>query len=109
MNAPMTPQGSSAPRLTREQAADLLQRYPHVSDAEAKLILTFLRKGRHLDVGIITGDDELKPQLDSFMADHAEHFRVGFLEGSGVVAAIAAFLGLCWLVWEAVKPDALTV
>ena len=99
---------SYAGRLTREQAADLISRYPHVSDAEAKLILTFLRKGRHIDVGILTADDELRPQLDSFMADHANHFRVGFFEGSAVVAAIAAFLAVCWLIWEALKPAALT-
>ena len=105
-----TPDAHSSPlQLTREQVADLLARYPHVSDAEAKLILTFLRNGRHLDVGMITGDDALKPQLDSFMADHRTHFRVGFLEGSGVIAAIAAFLGLCWFVWEIVKPERLTV
>jgi hypothetical protein len=108
MTTSMRPADSSAPKLTRDQAADLLQRYPHVSDAEVKLILTFLRKGRHLDVGMITGDDALKPQLDRFMADHAKHFRLGFFEGTRVVAAMAAFLGLCWLVWETVKPAALT-
>jgi hypothetical protein len=30
----------------REDIADLLYRYPRVSDAEAKRIVTFLRKGR---------------------------------------------------------------
>jgi hypothetical protein len=108
MNAQLHPDSPSS-MLTREQIADLLRRYPHVSDGEAKAILTFLRKGRHLDVGILTGDTELKPQLDSFMADHAKHFRLGIGEGSAVVAAIVAFLGICWLIWEAVKPAALTV
>jgi hypothetical protein len=97
------------PILTREQAADLLARYPHVSDAEAKLILTFLRKGRHLDLGILTADQTLKPQLDSFTADHAKELRVGIGEASAVAAAILGLLGLCWLVWEAVKPAALSV
>lgn len=86
--------------LSREEVADLLLRYPHVSDAEAKLILTFLRKGRHLDVGMLTGDEQLKPYLDRFTADHAKHFRVGLFEGAGVVAAILAFLIACGLVWE---------
>ncbi len=88
-------------RLSRDEAADLLFRYPHVSDSEAKLILGFLRNGRHLDVGILTADEKLKPQLDSFMADHARHFRVGFLEGSAVVAAIAGFLLFCLIIFEA--------
>jgi len=100
--------GPAAPqaRLTREQAADLLDRYPRVSDREAKLILAFLRNGRHLDVGMLSADQSLKPQLDRFMADHAKHFRVGFGEASAVIGAIAGFLGFCWLIWELVKPMA---
>ena len=94
-------------QLTREQAADLIVRYPHVSEREARLILGFLRNGRHLDVGIVTADEALKPQLDTFMADHSKHFRISLGEGSAVVAGIAAFLALCWLIWEAVKPAAL--
>ena|SRR5689334_227874 len=100
---------SPTEQLTREQAADLITRYPHVSEREARLILNFLRKGRHLDVGIITADEGLKPRLDSFMADHSKHFRIGLGEGSAVVATIAAFLAVCWLIWEAVKPAALAV
>lgn len=104
MNAHNPHSSAGALSLTREQAADLLCRYPHVSDAEAKLILTFLRKGRHLDVGMLTADAELKPQLDRFMDDHKKHFRVGFGEGTVVVAAILGFLVICFLVWEAVGP-----
>ena len=94
MNAPTHLE--QAPMLTREQVADLLSRYPRVSDAEARLILRFLRSGRHLDVGMLTGDEQLKPQLDLFMAETA-----------AVVATIAGFLVACWLVWEAIKPGAL--
>jgi hypothetical protein len=96
-------------RLTRDEAADLLFRYPHVSEREARLILAFLRKARHLDVGMLTADEALRPHLDSFMADHSKHFRLGLGEASAVVAAIAGFLATCWLVWEAVKPAALAV
>ena len=35
--------------------------------------------------------------------------RVGVGEASALVAAIAGFLALCWLVWEAVKPATLSV
>jgi hypothetical protein len=98
--------GLPAAMLTREEVADLLYRYPHVSDEEAKLILGFLRKGRHLDVGILTGDEMLKPQLDLFMTDHKKQLGVGFFEGSAVVTAILGFLAICWLVWETMKPGA---
>jgi hypothetical protein len=95
-------------RATRTQVAALLSRYPKVSDEDTKLILGFLRTGRHLDVGMLTAEESLKPQLDRFMADHARHFRVGVFEASAVIAAIAGFLIVCWLAWEAVKPAALT-
>lgn len=106
MNARTNREEVRAIRLTRQQAGDLLSRYPHVSDAETKLILTFLRTGRHLDVGMLTADEKLKPKLDSFMFDHGKHLRVGFGEGAAVIAAIAGFLVLCWLIWEAIKPGA---
>lgn len=109
MNAHHPHEKGRASRLTREQAANLLYRYPNVSEAEANAILNFLRKGRHLDVGILTADEQLKPQLDSFMSDHAKQFRVGVVEGSAVVAAIAGFLAICWLIWKTVEPAALAV
>ena len=94
-------------RATRTHAAALLSRYPQVSDEETKEILSFLRYGRHLDIGMVTGDESLRRQLDRFMVDHGKHLRVGFLEGTAVVAAIGAFLVACWLVWESIKPVAL--
>ena len=106
MNAYQPPQDLGGSTLTRDQVADLLQRYPRVSDAEAKAILAFLRKGRHLDVGMLTADEQLKPQLDRFMDDHGKHLRVGVGETSAVIAGIAVFLGFCWLIWEVVKPVA---
>lgn len=104
MNAHTSREEVRALRLDRQQAADLLSRYPRISDAEAKRILAFLRTGRHLDVGMLTADEKLKPQLDSFMQDHRRHLGVGVGEGAMVVVAIIGFLVLCWLIWEAVKP-----
>jgi len=109
MNAPIRPGHSHASGLSRDEAARLLSRYPRVTDAEAKLILGFLRHGRHLDVGMLIGDEKLKPHLDRFKEDHASHFRLGFGEGAIVAGAIAAFLIICALIWEAAKPAALTL
>jgi hypothetical protein len=104
MNAHARHEEARALRMTRQQVADLLHRYPRVSDTEARLILTFLRKGRHLDVGMLTADDRLNPHLDSFMADHAKYFRISVGEAAMVIAMIVGFLTVCWLVWEAVRP-----
>ena len=104
MNTHASNPAASAASLSREAVAELLIRYPRVSGEEARLILTFLRKGRHLDVGMLTGDETLRPHLDRFTADHARHFRLGVGEAATVVGAILAFLVICWLVWEAARP-----
>ena len=88
-------------RSTRERIADMLARYPKVNRAEAREILLFLRKGRHLDVGLLTSNEKLRPNLDVFMDDHKDHFRVRWGEGTAVVAGLAALLAVVWLVWEA--------
>jgi len=104
MNAFSPTEHANAPVLTREAAAELISRYPDVSNAEGKAILKFLRHGRHLDVGVLTADPKLKPQLDLFMEQHASHFRVGFGEASALIAGILGFLIVCWLIWEAARP-----
>ena len=109
MSARARREQACALRADRCQAAELVRRYPSVSDDEVELILHFLRRGRHLDVGMVTGDESLRPQLDLFMADHGKELRVSLVEGSAAVAAIAGFLLVCWLIWEAVKPAALAV
>jgi hypothetical protein len=103
MNAHQS-QPSGRSTLTRDEAADLLSRYPNVSDDEAKAITTFLRKGRHLDVGMVTADERLKPQLDGFMADHGKQLRVGAGEATVLIAAIAGLFFALSLIWEAIKP-----
>ena len=106
MNIRVQTDAELARSLSREEVAGLLVRYPQVSDAEAKLILAFLRKGRHLDVGMVTGDERLKPHVDRFTADHARHFRVSIFEGTALVGAMLAFLAACWLIWEVASPAA---
>lgn len=90
-----------AVRLDREQVADLLSRYPQVSGEEARQILNFLRRGRHLDVGLLTSSDRLRPNLDAFVKDHQAHFRVKWSEGAAVLGGIFAVFVIFWLLWEA--------
>ncbi|MFL6776251.1 MAG: hypothetical protein ACJ8FN_07620 [Sphingomicrobium sp.] len=89
-----------AARLNSEEVADLLSRYPRVSDNEAGQILAFLRRGRHLDVGLLTSNDRLRPKLDAFMHDHKSHFRLKWSEGVAVSAGIVTLLLFLFLAWE---------
>jgi hypothetical protein len=101
MNYQTTHEEVRALRSDRERIADLLARYPRVSHHEAGEILTFLRTGRHLDIGMLTSSDRLRPQLDAFMADHRSQFGVKWGEASAVIGGIVALLLIFWLAWEA--------
>lgn len=87
-------------RTDRERISDLVHRYPRVSDDEAKEILTFLRTGKHLDVGMLTSNDRLRPQLDAFIEDHKSELGVKWGEAAALVSAIIALLFGLWLVRE---------
>lgn len=88
-------------RFDRERIAGLIGRYPTISADETNEVLSFLRNGRHLDVGLLTSNDRLRPKLDAFMEEHKSHFRLSVLESFAVLAAIGAFLYGLWLASEA--------
>ena len=94
-------QESAAVRLEPHEVANLLARYPSVSGEEERQILTFLRRGRHLDVGLLTSNERLRPKLDAFVEDHKAYFKLKWIEGAAAVGGIAALLAILWLVWEA--------
>ncbi len=96
-----------AVRSTRDRVASLLKRYPHVSDNDREAILEFMREARHLEVGLLTANDNVRPQLDAFMADHKRYFRLDALDVLRAVALIGAILMVCWLVWELFMPVSL--
>lgn len=96
----------SAPRgsrpLGQQRAADLLARYPHVSGNEAREILSFLRDGRYLDVGIVTSNRRLQPKLDEFLKDHWIHFHVKPGQSEAAVSFTVVLLILAsWAIWAA--------
>ncbi|HKX91705.1 MAG TPA: hypothetical protein VJM15_04685 [Sphingomicrobium sp.] len=90
-----------AQRSSRERVAHLLSRYPHVSDGDRDAILSFLKGARHLEIGLLSANDNVGPQLDAFMSDHKSHFGPSWLEASAVAGGIAALLAILWLIWGA--------
>ena len=93
-----------AMRSSRERVAALLDRYPRLTPTEIREVVDFMKTGSHLEIGLLTSNSALRPKVDAFMADHGAHFRVTVAECVGVIAAIAAFLGVCWLIWEMLGP-----
>jgi hypothetical protein len=88
------------PRGTSDRIAQLVSRYPGISEDEAREIVTFIRTGRHLDVGMLTMNEHIRPKLDAFMQDHKSDFRVKWWETALVTGGIAAAVGVFWVLRE---------
>lgn len=93
-----------AARSTRDRVAELLKRYPHVSETDRKEILHFMKEGRHLEVGLLTANDHVRPQLKAFMEDHKRHFELNAFDVLRGVTVVGSIVMLCWLVWELFMP-----
>ncbi|HKU92538.1 MAG TPA: hypothetical protein VJP82_04245 [Sphingomicrobium sp.] len=93
-----------AVRASRARTAELLGHYPQLSDADRREVLTFLQTARHLDIGLLSANDNLRPKLDAFMDDHRTELGVTPREAFTAVALIAGFLLACWLLWTVVGP-----
>ena len=91
-------------RSSRERVSSLLTRYPDVSDEHREEILTFLKEGRHLEIGLLTANDNVQPQLDAFMADHRHHFRICLAEVARMLLVLAAAVLVLRLLWEIIRP-----
>ena len=86
-------------RLDQERASELLARYPDVSGKEAREILNFLQTGRYRDVGLLTSNARLEPNLDEFLKDHWIHFHVKPDQGEAIVGAVVLLLFIAWAIW----------
>ena len=60
----------------RQHIEGLLRRHPKTSEAETKEIITFLATGNHLDVGLVSGNDEFRDKVARFRGEHSSHFRL---------------------------------
>jgi hypothetical protein len=90
-----------ARRTDRDRVARLLIHYPRLDEREIIEIAGFIRNGPHLDVGLLAGDERLKPHVDAFMADHRWRLKASWTERAVLTGVILGPLLLLWLFWEA--------
>ena len=89
-----------ASRIRLERIESLLARYPGLTDPEIHEVLMFLKKGPALDVGLLSGIDAVKPQLDRFRADHARDLSIGLRELAIVGIVMLVLLAAVALLWN---------
>lgn len=84
-----------------ERIETLLRRYPDLADGERDELLQFVRGGPALEIGLISGKDDLKPQLDRFRADHARALSIGVREIAVIAALVVVVVIAVILLWDA--------
>ena len=93
--------GLPVDRVRIERIEALLQRYPGLTDPEVHEVLLFLRKGQVLEVGILSSNELVKPQLDRFRADHARDLAIGKRELAIVGIGLLIVLAAVAMLWNA--------
>lgn len=80
------------------RAEDIFRRYPDIDAAEVKEAVTFLKKGRHLDIGLVTGTTDIKDKVEAFRQEHARALGLGWVEVTVFTLFFVVMLAaLIWL------------
>ena len=88
----------SAVQAQAARAEDIFRRYPAITKEEAQEALTFLKRGRHLDVGRVTGMAELQTSIEAFRHEHRRALRMSMGEYAMFAAGVLLFIGgLFWV------------
>ena len=72
----------------RQRMEHLLRLYPDISQEETEELLTFLRSGPHLDVGLVTGEEEFREKVRDIRTRYRGEFRLKLRESILFVALI---------------------
>jgi hypothetical protein len=89
------PQGPTGVAL--QQAAELIDRYPNLSEIELARLINLYRELSALDVALMISDDELGPRLGRFVQEHRSKVRTPFRQYAVLVAIAVA--GIALLLW----------
>lgn len=90
------PQGTAL-----QQAAELLRRYPHLSDVELARLINLYRQLSALDSALLISDGDLASKLNLFFADHRAKVRTPFRHYAALVGY--AVIGIAVLVWAMIR------
>ena len=91
---------NSQPRRGRDRIRHLIARYPDLSHAEADEITRFIKSARYVEIGHLTADESIRRNLEAFFLSHKSQLRMSRTEWLVGATLMAAFLVLCWLVWQ---------
>lgn len=90
-------QSNGSPGVALQQAADLIDRYPNLSEIELVRLINLYRELSALEVALLISDDDLAPRLGRFVQDHRSKVRTPFRQYAVLVAIAVA--GISLFIW----------
>ncbi len=97
--APPFSQSQSPAATLLEQASELINRYPNLSEIELARLINLYRDLSAVDMALMLSDAQLAPNLDRFSADHRSTIRTPFRQYAALV--FYAVLGIAAFGWAA--------
>ena len=88
-------QATGSSGLALQQAAELVGRYPDLSEIELARLINLYRELSAQEVALLTSEDDLAPKLGRFVKDHRSKVRTPFRQYAVLVAIAVAGISLC--------------
>ena len=80
-----------------EEAAELIERYPNLSEIELARLINLYRRFSALDTALLLSDDGLAPKLDRFTTEHRSKVRLPLRQYAGLL--VYTLLTLAAVAW----------
>jgi hypothetical protein len=90
-------QPQPAAPIAREEACELVRRYPNLSEIELARLINLYRDLSALDMALMLSDEQLAPNMDRFSSDHRSEVRTPFRHYAALVGY--ALVGLIVVAW----------
>ena len=85
------------PATPGEDVAELIVRYPDLSEVELARLINLYRQLSALDVALMVSDEKLGVKMDEFFADHRAKLKAPFRQYAVLVAiAVVGFITVMW-------------
>lgn len=88
---------NAEPNASATTHAELIARYPHLSEIEVARLINLYRELSALDVALMISDEKLGPKLDHFFKDHRHKIRTPLKQYAALV--VTGVVGIAVIAW----------
>lgn len=92
---------AAEPRTAALHVAELVARYPNLSEIELERLIERYRELSALDMALMISDAELASKLDQFYKDHGRRLRMAFRDYA--IFVYIGVAGLLFAIWAGTR------